>query len=234
MTRQNFGTADDLEVIDRLLEVDGLSLADIGCGAGRLARALAERGARVLAVEPDPVQAAENSRAAPVDGVRFVEAMAQELPARPGSLDGAIFGYSLHHIPAAEMGAALSSVIRALEPGAGFLYVIEPVMEGSYSEISRPFHDETEVRLRAIEALGRFAAPRFAEAREIIYDSSVTYESFEAFVADTVSATYNDLDREKVDTARVRALFEAGRDGESYRFNSITRVNHYRRRIDRD
>ena len=234
MTRENFGTADDIEVIDRLLEVDGLSLADIGCGAGRLARALAERGARVLAVEPDTVQAAENRRAEPVAGLRFVEATAQELPAGRGSLDGAIFGRSLHHIPAAEMEAALSRAIRALEPRGGFLYVIEPVMEGSYSDISRPFHDETGVRLGAIEALGRFAAPRFAEAREIVYDSSVTYESFEAFVADKVSATYNDLDREKVDTAPVRALFEAGRDGDSYRFTYVTRVNHYRRRIDRD
>ncbi len=54
---EDFGETDDLAVIDRRLEVGGLSLVDVGCGDGDFARALAERGAEVLWIEPDPIQA---------------------------------------------------------------------------------------------------------------------------------------------------------------------------------
>lgn len=232
MAREDFGEATDLEVIDRLVGVDGKSLADIGCGDGWFAHALAGRGARVLAIEPDPAQAKKNREAGPVAGVRFVEAAAAALPAAPGTLDGAVFGRSLHHVPHAGMGEALTRAIDALVPEQGFLLVIEPVSEGTYDALSRPFRDETGVRQQAIEALARYAAPRFAEAREIVYRSVVTYESFEAFVAERVSATYNDIDRKTVDTPRVRALFEAGRDGDTYRFDYVSRINFYRRPLD--
>ena len=50
----------DIDVMDRLIDVSGKRIVDAGCGEGGLARALAERGAEVIALEPDPVQAATN------------------------------------------------------------------------------------------------------------------------------------------------------------------------------
>ena len=54
--RTALGELGDLEALQQVVEVTGLSLIEAGCAAGDTARRLAERGARVLAVEPDPVQ----------------------------------------------------------------------------------------------------------------------------------------------------------------------------------
>ena len=88
--------------------------------------------------------------------------------------------------------------------------------------------DETEVRTLAYGALGRTAAPRFAEARELRYREPVRYDSFASFVEGIVGVTYCGFPRERVDTAEVRALFEAGRSDDGYVFTQHVRVNLYR------
>lgn len=224
---EDFGETTDFDVLDRLVGVSGLSLLDIGCGAGRLSRELAARGAVVTGIEPDPIQAAKNREAEPVAGVTFVEGGAQELSAGDDSIDGVFFKYSLHHVPAADMDKALGEAMRVLKPERGFLYVIEPVMAGRYSELSRLFHDESEVRIDAYRALARKAAPRFDKQREIHYGDWVEYTDFEAFLEEKLGHTFNDIKREAVDTPAVRALFESGRNGDGYRFKHSLRVNYY-------
>ena len=224
---EDFGDTTDFDVLDRLIGVSGLHLLDIGCGAGRLSRELASRGALVTGIEPDPIQAAKNRQAEPVAGVDFREGRAQELSFGDDSIDGVFFKYSLHHVPVADMDRALGEAMRVIKPGRGFLYVIEPVMAGRYSELSRLFHDETEVRISAYRALARKAAPRFAKRREIHYDDWVEYADFEAFLEEKLDQTYNENKRAAVDTPAVRALFETGRNGHGYRFKYSLRVNYY-------
>ena len=89
--RRELGDSNDTQAIDKLLTVDGLTLIDVGCGAGRLSRELVSRGAVVLGVEPDPIQAAKNRAAPEVSGLRFAEAEATKLPAVDGSIDGVFF-----------------------------------------------------------------------------------------------------------------------------------------------
>ena len=124
--RTDLGERSDVAAVLALTPVAGLALVDVGCGAGHNARELAEAGASVLAVEPDPIQAAKNRDAAPAPGVTFVEARAERLPAETGSVDGVLFFRSLHHVPVEAMAAALAEAARALKPGTGFLCVIEP------------------------------------------------------------------------------------------------------------
>lgn len=225
---EDFGQASDFEVLDRVVGVSGLSLLDVGCGAGSLTRELAKRGAKeVIGIEPDPIQAAKNRAADAVPGVSFMECGAQELGIDDGSIDGVFFKYSLHHVPEAHMDRALGEAIRVLKPLSGFLYVIEPVMAGSYAELSRLFHDETEVRMSAYRALARGVAPHFAVSREIHYTDWTEYTDFEAFLEDKLGQTYNHNKRQKVDTPDVRALFESGRNGDGYRFEYSLRVNYY-------
>ena len=128
--RTDLGDLGDLEALQRIVEeVAGLSLIEAGCAAGDTARRLAELGARVLAVEPDELQAEKNRAAPAASGVTFVEAGAQALPAEDASMDGVLFFRSLHHVPRELMDAALGEAARVLKPD-GFLYVAEPGMEG--------------------------------------------------------------------------------------------------------
>ena len=206
---ERWGTSTDLAVLERLVQVEGRALIDVGCGGGALARALAERGATVLGVEPDPVQA-ERNRAAPESaGVTFAEGRAEALPAEGGAADGVVFGRSLHHVPQAAMRPALAEARRALAPG-GFLYVLEPVMEGAFSAVMKPFHDETEVRRLAREAVVE-AAPLFARAREVHYEIERRFPSHEAFVTQFTSLSYNSYGADAVRSETVKRLFETGR-----------------------
>ncbi len=226
---EDLGAVDEIDVIDRLVPVAGLNVVDVGCGDGRLTRQLAERGAKVLGIEPDPIQAEENRTAEAMPGLSFIEAPGQALPIDDGLLDGVFFSYSLHHVPREHMDGALAEAMRVLKPETGFLYVLEPLLTGSMETVYQLFHDETEVRTLAYDALRRVVEPRFAEARELRYSEPVRYDNFATFVEEVAESTYNDIPREQLDTPEVRAMFEAGRADEGYLFTQHTRVNLYRR-----
>ena len=223
-TVEHWGASTDLAVLDRLVQVSGRSLIDVGCGGGALARALAERGASVLGVEPDPVQAERNRAAPETEGVTFTEGRAEALPAADGSVDGLIFGRSLHHMPQAAMRPALAEARRVLAPG-GFVYVMEPVMEGPFSAVIKPFHDETEVRAQAREAVCD-SAPLFVRTCEVHYEIERRFESHDEFVELFSGLTYNSYGADAVRSESVRRLFEAGRtDAGDYAFVQPMRVD---------
>ena len=223
-TVEHWGQSTDLAVLDRLVQVRGRSLIDVGCGGGALARSLAERGATVLGVEPDPIQAERNREAPETASVTFAEGRAESLPIDDGAADGVIFGRSLHHIPEAAMRPALTEAHRVLGSG-GFLYVLEPVMDGAFSAVMKPFHDETEVRRQAREALVD-TAPLFARAREVHYEVERRFESYEAFVELFSGLTYNSYGADAVRSETVKRLFEAGRtDASDYAFVQPMRVD---------
>ena len=227
--RTDLGERSDAAALQAVTPVAGLALVDVGCGAGKNARDLAEAGARVLAVEPDPVQAAKNRDAAPAPGVTFAEARAERLPAESGSMDGVVFFRSLHHIPVEAMAAALAEAARVLKPETGFLCVIEPGMTGTHFPLIRPYHDETRVREAAQEALARSAAPLFGVRRSFRYLQHVRYANFDALVDRALGQTFNAIARERVETDEVRALFEAGRtDKGDYAFEAPMLLDLFR------
>jgi len=224
---EDLGIADEMEVIDRFVPVGGLEVLDVGCGDGRVAKQLAERGAKTIGVEPDPVQAEKNRTSSPIPNLSFVEAPGQTLPISDNLMDGVFFSFSLHHIPREYMDEALSEAVRVLKPNTGFLYVLEPMLEGSLEDVYRPFHDETKVRTEAYKALSRCATPCFAETHELHYRETIRYDSFATFVEETTRSTYSVFLRERVDTPSVKALFELGRVEDGYEFIQHSRVNLY-------
>ena len=109
----DLGIADDLEVFDWQVAVAGCTVVDAGCGAGLFSRHLLSRGASVIALEPDPVQAAAHATDLALEpGVRFVPTGAEAMPCEDGSVDGVVFSKSLHHIPADLMDRALGEALR--------------------------------------------------------------------------------------------------------------------------
>ncbi len=228
MESVNLGEMTDLEVLDGMIDVNGMSLIDMGCAGGNLARALAARGATVLGIEPDPIQARKNRDADPVANVTLTEGDASRIPVEDDSIDGVFFSRSLHHVPHGEIDAALTEAHRVLKPGTGFLFVIEPIMEGQFSQLMKPFNDETQVRKDALAALERTAAKLFPYQRQIFFTMFVKAPDFETFVARTAAATFRDNTRAQIETDEVRANFEAGRTDEGYRFEHPMRINFYR------
>ena len=86
----------NLEVINHFVSLDGKFVIDAGCGSMTFTRLLLELGARVLAIDPDPVQAKLNRAAEPLANLEFVESGAELLPVESRSVDGVFFSYSLH------------------------------------------------------------------------------------------------------------------------------------------
>ncbi len=207
--RRDLGEMSDMAAAERLVSVAGCALLDIGCGAGENARALAERGAEVLGVEPDRQAAAANRTAAPRPGLRFIEAAAEALPAESGTIDGVFFFRSLHHVPPAALDRALDEAMRVLKPATGFLYVVEPAVTGSFHELIRLFHDETAARAAAQAALERIR-PRFAAIETCRYLQRPRFADFAALIARFAGSTYNSIRRESIDRPQVRARFAAG------------------------
>lgn len=224
---EDWGFQSDLSVIDGMIDVRNRFIVDAGCGAGELCFALAERGARVLGIEPDPQQSAKNDKTATVANVGFARAGAAEIPVEPGSVDGVIFASSLHHVPQAHYVFVFEELMRILRSD-GFLYVIEPVANGSSQYVIAPFHDETSVRLAAYRALVELAAPRFQEMREVYYDLKYIYRDFDEFASQYSSLSYNRYATESVYSDEVKNRFEQQKNNtDTYTLVQPMRANLY-------
>ena len=87
-------------------------VVELGAGTGKLTRAIAGLGVRVVAVEPDPrMLAVLRSR-----GLEGVEGSAEAIPLRDGVADAVVAGSSLHWF---ELELALPEIHRVLRPGGG-------------------------------------------------------------------------------------------------------------------
>lgn len=188
--QEDQGVTTDLDVIDRLLDVRGKFLVEAGCGNMHLSRELAARGAHVLAIDPDPVQAEKNRHAETINNVGFIEAGAQAIPVENQSVDGVLFPYSLHHVPAHLYPDVFKEILRVLRP-TGFVYAMEPVAVGDLNEVMRLFHDEQAVRADAKRALESLAMPLFQQVSVVNYRVPVQYDSWEEYASRYAGKSFN-------------------------------------------
>ncbi len=98
----------------------GEQAVDLGCGNGQLSLPLAERGARVLAVDVSPgMVTAVLSEAARrgLDGVESVALPIENLTLPEGSADLIVSSYALHHLRDADKARLMDAALRWLRPG---------------------------------------------------------------------------------------------------------------------
>lgn len=212
----DLGRTNSIDVLAERATLAGRSIADVGCGGMAFSRLLAERGAQVLAFEPDRDQAARHRDAEPIPGVRFVEAGADRLPAADSSLDGVVFSFSLHHVPGHLHEAAIAESVRVLRPD-GFLCVVEPA-DGPLNTVMKFFHDEDAERAAAQATLRRYAVPAFEHAATYRYHSEIVYDSFDAFASRVIGHAV-DLDESDPRRAEAAAAFQR-LGGPEHRFES--------------
>jgi SAM-dependent methyltransferase len=102
------------EEVARWLVPQGAELVvELGAGTGKLTRAVAALGVRVVAVEPDPRMLTVLRES----GLEGVEGSAEEIPFEAGVADAVVAGSALHWF---DLDAALPEIHRVLRPGGGF------------------------------------------------------------------------------------------------------------------
>ncbi len=107
----------DPVMLDRAGDVTGLDVLDVGCGEGRFARMLAERGAHVVGIDPTPdlIEAGRAKGAA----VKYLLGTAERLPVDDASADLVICYLVL--IDVNDHRRAIAEMARALRPGGRLL-----------------------------------------------------------------------------------------------------------------
>jgi SAM-dependent methyltransferase len=113
-------------------EVEGMSVLDLACGQGRVARELTRRGARVtgLDISSAPLAKAEAIEASQPLGVKYVHGDATTRQVLGGqAFDGIVCNYGLSDID--DLDQVLANVARLLTAGGWFVFsVLHPCFPG--------------------------------------------------------------------------------------------------------
>ncbi|MEV7843859.1 class I SAM-dependent methyltransferase [Streptomyces cyaneofuscatus] len=134
----------------------GLSVADVGCGTGRVTAHLSELGLGldVFGIDLSPQMLAVARQEHP--GLRFEEGSMLALGLPDASLGGLLAWYSTIHVPDEELPGVFAEFHRVLAPGApvqlGFQVGDEPLRmtEALGEEVSLVFHRRLPERVAAL------------------------------------------------------------------------------------
>jgi len=114
-----FGEGADLQLLPALLE-GSETVADLGCGTGRLAGLLAPFAGSLIGVDRSPeMLALARTRLAAMENVELRQGDLEALPIDDATIDVAILSLVLHYVP--DPGRALSEAHRVLRPGGRLL-----------------------------------------------------------------------------------------------------------------
>lgn len=200
-------------VLEDMGDPSALTAADVGAGTGISSRALAERGVRVVAIEPN---VAMRAAAAPHPRVEWREGTAEATGLPESSVDLVVCAQAFHWFRQPEALAEFHRVLRLRGRLAlvwngrdrrdpltlGYVEALHAV-NGEHRAEMRPFDDSV------IAADGRFAPPRF---RSFGHRQEM---DLEGLVGRAVSASYvpNAGPAHERLVALLTDLFERHRDG---------------------
>lgn len=215
------------QLLERLGELDGLDILELGCGAAQLTRLIAESGQnrRITALEVDRAQHEKNLAVTNLPAVRFGLGGAEAIPLEAESHDRVLMSKSLHHVPLELMDRALDEISRVLRPG-GRALLLEPVYGGDFNEIMRLFNDEKIAREKAFAAVSA-AVERglFVLEEQLFFRAPMVFLDFAEFEARVLGVTYRDLQPSPGILAEVRARFEAHQTASGVSFAQPMRLD---------
>ncbi len=137
----------EIETVERLADLRGKRVLEIGCGDGRVTAHLAKTAGECTAIDPDAACIAKARSTIP--GVDFRVGSGERLEWESASFDVILFTLSLHH---QDSVAALREAHGALCPG-GRLVIVEPAADGEVEQFFTIFDDETEALENALAAI---------------------------------------------------------------------------------
>lgn len=185
-------TCPETDIINENLDLDNKSILELGCGTAELTRLIATGGTgrKVLALEVDEIQHAENLKISDLQNVEFGLAGAQAIPAEDDSIDIVFMFKSLHHVPGELLGQSFAEIARVLKPG-GLAYISEPIFDGEFNEILRLFHDEQAVREAAFNAtLRAIESGDFELVEQLFFNTPVRFEDFADFERKVIGVSH--------------------------------------------
>jgi ubiquinone/menaquinone biosynthesis C-methylase UbiE len=106
-------------------------VADVGCGPGRAAAFMAERGLDVVGVDVSEAMLAVARNAHPQ--IKFEEGQLDALPFESGVLAGAVCWYSIIYTPPDRLAGAFGELARVLIPGGYVLLAFQAEDEPVHS-----------------------------------------------------------------------------------------------------
>jgi ubiquinone/menaquinone biosynthesis C-methylase UbiE len=132
-------------------------VADVGCGPGRVAAFIAERGLDVVGVDVSQAMLAVARTAHP--HIKFEEGQLDALPIETGVLAGAVCWYSIIYTPSDRLAEAFGELARVLIPGGYLLLAFqaegEPVhradAQGTHLPLTSYRHSVREVAGRLVD-----------------------------------------------------------------------------------
>lgn len=196
-----------LDHLMSLIDLDGLSIVDVGAGDGKFARAFARRGGRVTGIEIDDAKV-EIAKQAEHPNVRILRGKGEDLPLDDHSSDLACFMFSFHHVPDSLQEKALDEVWRVLKP-EGRLHVVDPRPGGPMSKVLAPVDDETEVRTKSQARLDVLADKgRFSLRSKVDYAIAYPTRDFESYLSGMIAVDPRRAERLPDVRAEMEAIFE--------------------------
>ncbi len=158
------------EAIDAVLAGLGdptkLTVADVGAGTGISSRLFAQRGAKVIAIEPNLRM---RSQAEPDPNIEWIEGTAQHTGLPDASVDLAVACQAFHWFATIEVMHEFARVARRRAAVLQYERDERDAFTKAYGEVVRAYAtDDTEaLRRRALAAFARFPAARLSRTEAL-------------------------------------------------------------------
>ena len=211
----------EFEIFQKNLSIKNKTIVDIGCGVGKVTRALAENGAIVHGTDlPDLIEKAKSIT--PIANEQYKVGSAENLPYNDNFADILLYFASFHHVPKDKMDAAMLECYRILKSN-GLVVFLEPVpKKNSYYELTRLVEDEAKILSKAHVIIQNCQTYNFKCINENYYYLERSYLDYKNLLDIYVT---DDIERNKYLQQAEKVLLKFSKNINTFRFRSICRVN---------